>query len=113
MILHRRGTLGMLEYRLKKEEQEPCVMGAAAQAQSAPAYGQTNCCCTEPSAAAAVAPRSGAASALAGHATSASAWCVPSATCCTLCSPGTRRGSGPPSPSQPLHSMAAGSAVLE
>ena len=105
----------MLEYRLKKEEQEPCVTGAAAQAQSVPACGQlqTICCCTGPPAAAAEMPHSGAASALAGQATSASAWCVPSATCCTLCSPGTRRGSGPPSPSQPLHSMAAGSAVLE
>lgn len=56
--------------------------------------------------------RAAAAGACHYYATSARAWCVPSATCCTLCRPGTRRGSGPPSPSQPLHSRAAGSAVL-
>ena len=47
------------------------------------------------------------------HATTAKAWCVPSATRCTLCKPGTRRGSGLPSPSHPVHSTAAGSAAVE
>lgn len=46
------------------------------------------------------------------QATTASACMLPSATCCTWCRPGTRVGSGEPSPSQPLHWVAAASAVL-